>query len=484
LKLEDLVSILDGKDSTAEVKTTDDPFQRIIGQDHAVTLVRSAIAQRRHVLLCGEPGIGKSMLANAAFSLLEKPKEEILIFPNPAQSNRPKPVLRLVSPSHPRGPVKTPIAEYIRPDDLPFEVAVKMGYRCPNCGSLSLPSQSVCMDCDAPKLCDWSNDLTHRYRSFSGLLRVYDVECKTAMREVSLRDGLADVTFHRENYDSIRVIRQAIDSTNLETSSSLQGPVNVLVSKDTPRFVRISGASSVELLGDVRHDPYGGAEDIGVSPHMRVVPGAMHEAHEGILYVDELAALGPLQKHLLTAMQDRKYSISGHNPSSSGAAVRVDNVPCDFLLFASCNTEDLRGVLPPLRSRIRGYGYEILLNHWMDMNTQNANLLARFIAETVIEDGKIPHLSTSAALAVLQIAKEVAKKVDGQHNAFTLRLRELGGIVRISGDLAVQDNAALVQPEHVMRAEKLSKGLSSFEPKRLGFTGSAKEQTTYEDYFF
>ncbi len=485
MKVEELASILDGKESTAEVKIVDDPFQRVIGQDHAITLVRSAVTQRRHVLLCGEPGIGKSMLANAAFSLLSPAREEIILLPNPEQSNRPQVVVRNVKKTPPTKVLtESVIDEYVRPDDLPFEVAVKMGFRCSQCGSLSLPIQALCMECDAPKLCDWKADTTQRYRSFSGLLRAYDVSHESALREVTFREGLAEITFYREGYDNIRVLRQTLSPDELETQLSYQGPINVLVSKDMPRFVRISGTSSVELLGDVKHDPYGSAEDLGISPHMRVVPGAIHEAHEGILYVDELAALGSFQKHLLTAMQDRRYPISGHNPSSSGAAVRVDDVPCDFILFAACNTEDLKGILAPLRSRIRGYGYEILLNHWMPATAQNANRLVKFIANTVAEDGKIPHLSAESALTIIQIAQNMAKEIDGQRDAFTLRLRELGGIVRISGDLAVQDRANLVNPSHVQRAEGLSKGLAAFESRQYRFSKDAREQSPYEDYFF
>ena len=59
-----MTSLLDSLESTEQVQTPKNPFQRVIGQEHAVKIVKSAVRQRRHVLLCGEPGIGKSMLAN------------------------------------------------------------------------------------------------------------------------------------------------------------------------------------------------------------------------------------------------------------------------------------------------------------------------------------------------------------------------------------------------------------------------------------
>ncbi len=40
--------------------------------------------------------------------------------------------------------------------------------------------------------------------------------------------------------------------------------------------------------------------------------------------------------------------------------------------------------------------------------------------------------------------------------ALTARFRELGGLVRIAGDLAVQDRAELVTAEHVRRAKSFA----------------------------
>ena len=85
-------------------------------------------------------------------------------------------------------------------------------------------------------------------------------------------------------------------------------------------FVLATGASETELLGDVRHDPYGGHPQLGTDPFDRIVPGAMHEAHEGVLFIDELPNLGHLQRFILTAMQEKRFPISGRNPQSAGAS--------------------------------------------------------------------------------------------------------------------------------------------------------------------
>src|SRR5213079_1581947 len=56
---------LDDFETTAEIAIPDDPLKRVVGQDEAVKLARIAANQRRHFLLVGPPGTGKSMIAQA-----------------------------------------------------------------------------------------------------------------------------------------------------------------------------------------------------------------------------------------------------------------------------------------------------------------------------------------------------------------------------------------------------------------------------------
>jgi predicted ATP-dependent protease len=455
-----LTSILNGLETTAQVATSKDPFQRIIGQAQAIAIVQSAVKQRRHVLLCGVPGIGKSMLAKAAYSLLSPPKYEIRLKKNQAQPDRPIAIVTKPDCEHDiqNSDDKSVFSSYIVPDKLPIDISIKMGYRCQKCGNISSPTDSSCLDCGATKRFDWVGS-----DSYHTLFRILDVVREPALRTVTSLEEIADYTYHttyeRLDNNEIHVTRRRLGENEDIDQNQISDAERILVAKESCRFIRVSGASHVELLGDVKHDPYGSAESLGLAAHQRVIPGAIHEAHEGILYIDEIAALGPHQSHLLTAMQDRVYPISGHNPLSSGAAVRVDNVPCDFILFASCNPENIGAILPALRSRIRGYGYEIMLMSWLKKNNESINDIVRFISQTVEEDGRIPHLTVKSVEKVIQVAERMAFQYDGQRDALTLRLRELGGLIRIAGDLAVQDSDPLVQPEHVKRAEVLSRGI-------------------------
>ncbi|TFF86712.1 Lon protease family protein [Candidatus Thorarchaeota archaeon] len=474
--------LLTSIEDTSEVPVPSDPFDRIIGQDSAVRLVKSAVAQRRHVLLCGVPGIGKSMLARAASILLPPPKESIWTIANPVQPERPRVEARRTCPSSDISSPPIHDIRYTRPDALPFEVAVKMGYRCPRCGEFAAPSHEFCMDCGAPKR---SSGMTEE--SYHGLFRMLDMAQDPAMDIVTVVEdqgaGAEEVIYRREAHESILVSRRSVVANSSDSDGVEGATESVLVPLNSNRFVQVSGSSVVEILGDVRHDPYGGADALGTPPHRRVISGAIHEAHEGILYIDELTSLGRYQKHLLTALQDKKYPISGHNPQSSGAAVRVDDVPCDFILFASCNPEDLPSILPPLRSRIRGYGYEILLDSWTEKSPETLDDLVRFIAQSVVEDQRIPHFSRDAVRRVLRIAEEMAWQLDRRRNALTLRLRELGGIIRVSGDLAVQSEHEMVQEYHVTEAEQISQGIGA-DANPISARVARSSSEDYGSYFF
>ncbi len=479
-----MTSLLDGLETTAGIPVGNDPFEMIIGQEHAVTLVRSAVVQRRHVLLCGAPGVGKSMLAKAASALLPPPAEEIVLRHNLNQVDRPEVIVVRASENRDPSVVREQPSDtmYMRPHEIPFEVAAEMGYRCSKCGSFSLPSHSTCIECGAAKRADMDCGA-----SFHGLFRMLDVVRAPALSEVSHQESVNgvgyEIVYERTDSDTIRVTRFMQNIQPPQRSDMEDNDWRVLIPRSSTRFIRVSGASPVELLGDVKHDPYGSAEPLGKPAHLRVVPGAIHEAHEGILYIDELNALGQLQKHLLTAMQDKKYPITGHNPQSSGAAVRVDDVPCDFVLFAACNVEDLPSILPPLRSRIRGYGYEIMLSSWMKKNAENLDSLVRFIAQTVVEDGRVPHLTVEAVRSVLETAEKVAFRLDGQRDALTLRLRELGGLVRVAGDLAVHEGHNAVHKEQVERAKEVTRGFDANSIHGLYMKQTEKPHESYGDYF-
>ena len=76
--------------TTADIKIPKQIVDQVIGQDDAVKVIKKAAQQRRHVLLIGEPGTGKSMLGIALAELLPMEKlVDIVSFPNPNDENMP-----------------------------------------------------------------------------------------------------------------------------------------------------------------------------------------------------------------------------------------------------------------------------------------------------------------------------------------------------------------------------------------------------------
>ena len=77
---------------------------------------------------------------------------------------------------------------------------------------------------------------------------------------------------------------------------------------NTAPFHDATGSHAGALLGDVRHDPFqsGGME---TPAHERVEAGAIHKAHIGVLFIDEINTLElRSQQMLMTAVQERKFS--------------------------------------------------------------------------------------------------------------------------------------------------------------------------------
>ena len=65
-------------------------IDQVIGHEESIETIKKAAKQRRNVLLIGDPGVGKSMLAKGMAQILpHETLQDILVYPNIEDNNHP-----------------------------------------------------------------------------------------------------------------------------------------------------------------------------------------------------------------------------------------------------------------------------------------------------------------------------------------------------------------------------------------------------------
>ncbi|KAB1189141.1 MULTISPECIES: ATP-dependent protease LonB [Haloferax] len=386
-------------ETSEEITVPDRLVDQVIGQEHARDVIMKAAKQRRHVMMIGSPGTGKSMLAKAMSELLPREElQDVLVYHNPDDGNRPK--VRTVPAGKGDQIVEAHKEEARKRNQMRsflmwIIIAVVLGY------SLIIAQQVLL-----------------------GILAA----------------GIIYLAFRYGSRGSDAMVPNLI--------------VNNADQKAAP-FQDATGAHAGALLGDVRHDPFqsGGME---TPSHDRVEPGAIHKANKGVLFIDEINTLDVRsQQHLMTAIQEGEFGITGQSERSSGAMVQTEPVPTDFIMIAAGNLDAMENMHPALRSRIKGYGYEVYMDDTIEDSPEMRRKYARFVAQEVSNDGRLPHFTEEAIEEVILEARRRA----GRKGHLTLEFRNLGGLVRVAGDIARGENAEFTTRDHVLQAKRRARSI-------------------------
>ena len=174
------------------------------------------------------------------------------------------------------------------------------------------------------------------------------------------------------------------------------------------------------LMGSV-HDPiYQGAGAMGIAGIPQPKPGAVTKAHGGLLFIDEIGELHPIQLNkLLKVLEDRKVILESAYYSSEDPSIPPhvhdifqNGLPADFRLVGA-TTRSPEELPPALRSRCT----EIYFKH-----------LAKNEIEAVVAGASAKLEMPMSRVTVAEIAQ------------YATNGREAVNIVQTSGGIAISEN--------------------------------------------
>ncbi|WP_456371881.1 ATP-dependent protease LonB [Methanocaldococcus sp.] len=367
-------------------------IDQVIGQDEAVRIILSAVKNKRNVILLGEPGVGKSMIVKAVGEILQDFGDftPYYVIAKPNLKNMERPIVEVIDGEYKEDTKEIP----------------KIDLKTSNPMTLILIMVGAI------------------------LLSQYFLK---SMPENYLLAAVTVTSLIVLIFGFIIILTSLMGASRSSMSNTLSPmdlkPVLLYECKKRP-LVRASAYNVTRLLGDIKHCPLGGRPPLGTPPHKRIILGAIHEAHRGILYVDEIKTM-PLevQDYILTALQDKCLPISGRNPNSSGATVETNPIPCDFILIMSGNMDDVYNLRAPLLDRI---DYKIVLKNKMDNTLENRDKILQFIVQE-IKNNNLNPMTYDGCCEVVKIAQYLA----GSKDKLTLRLRLLANIIKMANDIAM-----------------------------------------------
>jgi Lon-like ATP-dependent protease len=133
------------------------------------------------------------------------------------------------------------------------------------------------------------------------------------------------------------------------------------------------------LIGSV-HDPiYQGAGPLGIAGVPQPKPGAVTKAHGGVLFIDEIGELHPIEMNkLLKVLEDRKVFLDSayYNSEDTNMPLYIKDIfdnglPADFRLIGA-TTRSPEEIIPAIRSRCVEIFFRALLPEEIEKIVQNS----------------------------------------------------------------------------------------------------------------
>lgn len=170
------------------------------------------------------------------------------------------------------------------------------------------------------------------------------------------------------------------------------------------------------LIGSV-HDPiYQGAGAMGVAGIPQPKPGAVTKAHGGVLFIDEIGELHPIQMNkLLKVLEDRKvfldsayYSPEDQNIPKHIHDIFTNGLPADFRLIGAttCSPDQIP---PAIRSRcVEVYFRSLLPDEVAQIARNAANKIGQPMSEQAVKTLAKYATNGREAVNIVQVASGIA----------------------------------------------------------------------------
>jgi len=274
-----------------------------------------------------------------------------------------------------------------------------------------------------------------------------ELEKLQSLRQISLTEPLAEKT-RPESFDEI--IGQSEGIKSLKAALCGPNPQHVIIYgtpgvgktaaarlvleeakknpnspfKDKAKFIEVDATTARfdergiadPLIGSV-HDPiYQGAGPMGMAGIPQPKPGAVTKAHGGVLFIDEIGELHPIQMNkLLKVMEDRKVLLESAYYSSEDANIPghihdifQNGLPADFrMVSATTRTPDT--ISPAIRSRCLEIFFRQLMPEEISVIAANAVQKIGFTIEPRgLEIIKKSSTSGPEAVSIIQLAAGIA----------------------------------------------------------------------------